>query len=252
MDKLIIFDISGPFANFRKFYTNSSSLTYIIPPRTVISGLISGIIGKPIDSYYEEFSIDKANIGVKPLTKSKKLTQTVNYYNIEIKNKTLRYQVPLEILVPEKRDELVSYRIYFSHKNEEIFNKLLSRLQNRNFIYNPYLGISEFLANINFVSLLDSKNLKKLEINEKDFIEVAGCFNKKYIIELDISSNPHVLFDRMPIQFKKNRELDMFGEYIIEKNCNIIKVKLKKEAPLYQVKYNVNSEIKEDNIIFME
>ncbi|MEJ5283629.1 MAG: type I-B CRISPR-associated protein Cas5b [Brevinematales bacterium] len=252
MDKLIIFDISGPFANFRKFYTNSSSSTYIVPPRTVISGLIAGIIGKPRDSYYEEFSIDNANIGVKPLTKAKKLTQTINYYNIEIKNKTLRYQVPMEILVPEKRNELVSYRVYFYHKEEEIFNDFLSRLKDRRFIYNPYLGITEFLANINFVSFLDDKSVKKVEINEEDFIEVEGCFNIKYIIKLDTSSNPPVVVNRMPIQFKENRELDLFGEYIVEKNCSTIKVKLKKEAPLYKLTYSFNGETKEENIIFME
>lgn len=252
MDKLIIFDISGPFANFRKFYTNSSSLTYIVPPRTVISGLIAGIIGKQKDTYYEEFSIENANIGIKPLTKIKKLTQTVNYYNIEIKNRTLRYQVPLEILVPEKKNELVSYRIYFYHKEERIFNDFLSRLKNKRFIYNPYLGITEFLANINFVSSLDNKSVKKVEVNEEDFIEVEGCFNKKYIIELDTFSSPHVVIDRMPIQFKENRELDLFGEYIVEKNCSTIKVKLKKEVPLYKIKYSFNGETKEENIIFME
>ncbi len=252
MNKLIIFDISGPFANFRKFYTNSSSSTYIVPPRTVISGLIAGIIGRPRDSYYEEFSIDNAKIAVKPLTKTKKLMQTVNYYNIEIKNKTLRYQVPIEILVPVERDELVSYRVYFFHKEKEIFNDFLDRLQNRRFIYNPYLGITEFLANIDFVSFLDNINVKKVEINEENFIEVEGCFNTKYIKELDTSFNPPLISDRMPIQFKKDRELDLFGMYIVEKNGSPIKVKLKKEAPLYQVKYIVNGEPKEENIVFME
>ena len=49
---LLVFDISGKFAHFRKYYTNSSSLTYLVPPRTSIYGLIAGILGLERDSYY--------------------------------------------------------------------------------------------------------------------------------------------------------------------------------------------------------
>ena len=62
--EVLIFDLSGKMAHFRKYYTNSSSLTYYFPPRTVIIGLIAGLIGKERDSYYEIFSKDKAYVGI--------------------------------------------------------------------------------------------------------------------------------------------------------------------------------------------
>lgn len=66
-DEVIIFDIMGRNAHFRKFYTNSSSLSYLVPPRTVIAGLIAGLLGLPSErftndekeTYYEKFKSGK-------------------------------------------------------------------------------------------------------------------------------------------------------------------------------------------------
>ncbi len=63
--KITVFDLYGKFAHFRKFYTNSSSLTYLIPPRTTIEGIIAALLGYERDSYYDVLSVDKLNIAVK-------------------------------------------------------------------------------------------------------------------------------------------------------------------------------------------
>ncbi|KPA09783.1 CRISPR-associated protein Cas5 domain protein, partial [Candidatus Magnetomorum sp. HK-1] len=38
--KILSFRLNGRFAHFRKFYTNSSSLSYFVPPRTAIIGML--------------------------------------------------------------------------------------------------------------------------------------------------------------------------------------------------------------------
>ncbi|MFQ6061523.1 MAG: CRISPR-associated protein Cas5, partial [Thermoplasmata archaeon] len=76
---MLIFDIRGRMAHFRKFYTNSSSLSYDFPPRTVICGLIAGILGMPKDSYYEDFSLNRCRIGVAIGSPLRKIVQTVNF-----------------------------------------------------------------------------------------------------------------------------------------------------------------------------
>lgn len=77
--KILIFDLVEKFAHFRKYYTNSSSLTYSIPPRTTISGIIAADMGYERDSYYEIFNSENAYIAVKKLGRNKKIIQTVNY-----------------------------------------------------------------------------------------------------------------------------------------------------------------------------
>jgi len=46
--KVLVFDVSSDYAHFRQPYSTTSSLTYAIPPRTAIFGLIGAILG--IDS----------------------------------------------------------------------------------------------------------------------------------------------------------------------------------------------------------
>jgi CRISPR-associated protein Cas5 subtype I-B len=45
MRKFLVVDIYSDYGHFRKYYTTSSPLTYSIPPRTAIVGIISSIIG---------------------------------------------------------------------------------------------------------------------------------------------------------------------------------------------------------------
>ena len=39
---LVAFTLAGPMAHFRKFYTTTSALTYLFPPRTTLMGLVAG------------------------------------------------------------------------------------------------------------------------------------------------------------------------------------------------------------------
>jgi CRISPR-associated protein, Cas5h family len=84
MNKILIFDLVGMFAHFRKFYTNSSSLSYAFPPRTVITGLLAGILGYERDKYYEEFSSENCSVGLAIKNPIRKLVQTVNYIRTKI------------------------------------------------------------------------------------------------------------------------------------------------------------------------
>ena len=51
-ERVIVFDVWGDYAHFRKNYSTSSPLTYSFPPRTALSGLIGAIAG-----------LDKSNYG---------------------------------------------------------------------------------------------------------------------------------------------------------------------------------------------
>jgi len=157
--EILIFDLSGKMAHFRKYYTNSSSLTYYFPPRTVIIGLIAGLIGKERDSYYEIFSKDKAYVGISVKSNIKKIIQTVNYIWAEKLSdlnlsKGQHTQIPLEIITPQNFDDSIKYRIYFYHKENEIYERIIDAVKNKKIVYPPYLGIAEFAANIEFLDIV--------------------------------------------------------------------------------------------------
>ena len=149
---LIVFDIWGDYAYFRRGYTTTSTLTYPFPSRTTIAGFIAGILGYPRKSYYDLFQKENSKIGLKIINPIKKTRINLNYINTknsmllsEIKGNGKRTQVPAEFL------KNVKYRIYLSLDDEEIMNKLYNTLKEHKSVYTPYLGITECLANFSLV-----------------------------------------------------------------------------------------------------
>lgn len=258
-DRLLIFDIRGAMAHFRKFYTNSSSLSYSFPPRTTIAGLIAGMLGIERDEYYEKFNCEKCKIGVSVRTPIRKIMQTVNYIRTkslgEVNLSAGPTQIPLEIVLPSKYDEQLNYRIYFYHATE-LFDRLRKILEAKKFVYPPYLGISEFIAEIRYI---DSIRDDKIELisNPSEPVEIVTPINAKQIQEggliFEYSSKETFQYikERMPVEFTSERKIKKVGSFVYEKNNNVAKLKI--EGDYYRIKYKdpEKGEITE-NIVFME
>jgi len=261
IDKLLIFDIKGPAAHFRKFYTNSSSLSYTFPPRTTITGLIAGMLGKARDSYYEEFSSERCKIAVSIRTPVRKIMQTINYVRTkslgELNLSAGHTQIPLEIVLPSGNSEIFKYRIYFYHI-ASIFSEFSEKiLQNGQFVYPPYLGISEFTAEVNFVDFIKQDKIEKFS-DSSAAVEIATAVNVSQISKggLIFDQNSGVTLqyvkERMPLEFDSERKLKRAASFIYEKSHN--KAKLKIKGNYYRISYLDPVEEKEvtENIAFME
>lgn len=254
-DKVLIFDLVGPMAHFRAFYTNSSSLSYGFPPRTTIIGIISAILGYERDSYYEKLGIDKCKIALSVKSPIRKLIQTVNYIrtkkedgfvsyegvlkaylNAEIQT----YQTPLEIILPESSKEL-RYRVYFWHQNKELVKGLKSKLENSKSHFSISFGISEFLAWYEYIG--------EEEIKEPNSLGVSTIIGESFSDHIDFqgSIGASLLIEKMPLelefdQMEKVRKLKSQKRFVYDKNGKTIKFK-----NLKNVFY-----VMEDNIVFME
>jgi len=263
LDKLLIFDIKGPVAHFRKFYTNSSSLSYTFPPRTTITGLIAGILGRPRDSYYEEFSSEQCKIAVSIKTRLRKIMQTVNYVQTKkdkggIKAVNLsagHTQIPLEIVLPLKNSEKLKYRIYFYHNGKTLF-ELKEALESSKFFYPPYLGISEFIAEVKFVDSIEENQISGFP-NSVSPVELVTVVNVEQIPEGGLIFEPNsgkslqYVKERMPLEFDSERKLRKGASFIYEKNQNKIKLKIK--GNYYKIDYqDPEKGTIIENIVFME
>ncbi|MBK8664241.1 MAG: CRISPR-associated protein Cas5 [Ignavibacteriales bacterium] len=79
--KTLIFDVTGEFAHFRKFNTTSSPLTYLIPTRTAVAGLLGAIVGFGREEFYEYFLREKAEIAIQAKNKLTKQGYAFNLIN---------------------------------------------------------------------------------------------------------------------------------------------------------------------------
>ncbi|MCD6472608.1 type I-B CRISPR-associated protein Cas5 [Candidatus Aerophobetes bacterium] len=259
IDKLLIFDVQGPAAHFRKFYTNSSSLSYTFPPRTTITGLIAGILGRPRDSYYEELSSKQCKIAISIRTHLRKIMQTVNYVRTksfgELNLSAGHTQVPLEIVLPSKNFEKLKYRIYFYHSGKTLF-KLKEALESGRFFYPPCLGISEFIAEVKFIDFIKEKQISMF-LDSTTPVEVVTAVNVEQIIkgglifELNSGKALQYVKERMPLEFDSDRKLKKAASFIYEKNQDEIKLKIKNHY--YKIEYkDSKGETLRENILFME
>jgi CRISPR-associated protein Cas5h len=220
IDKILTFDIWGDYAYFRRGYTTTSTISYPFPSRTTVSGLISGILGLPRDSYYTIFNQENSKIGLNILNPIKKVRFNLNYINTkegfilrDIKGSGKRSQVQAEFLKNPK------YRIYVGLEDNELMNELYELLSNHKSIYTPYLGISECIANFKLVN----NGFTDLNLENGENVNIDSVIpreNNNLVIESDKKYG----LIKTPCFMDSNRVVTSFKEFYFEEKASNIKL----------------------------
>lgn len=247
--EMMVFDVMGKFASFKKFYTNSSSMSYIFPPRTTIEGIIASIMGYDFDSYYDKFSFKKSLISVSLKSEIRTYIGTLNYikiinfgaYNNMFKKKGYGYtQIPFEMILPENFSNNIVFRIYFK-SDDSIMHELEDKIKNKRPVYPISLGNADMLGTVNFVA---NAEISKIN-NENEYISVVSPSPLKYIKGICMADDIHIQRDIFPVSFDDNRYPQTM-EYIFEREGK--KYKIKTDKTVLNIKYNDINE----NILFPE
>ncbi|WP_427338323.1 type I-B CRISPR-associated protein Cas5b [Caloranaerobacter sp. DY30410] len=242
---VLIFDIEGYAAHFRKFYTNSSSLSYSVPPRTVLSGLIAAIMGLERDTYYDDFRRENIFIGVKKNKKTRKIMQTLNYMKItsskHFQSPEEHTQIPFEIVLGE--NSYLSYRLYVSHLDKDFIDVLEKRIKEKRYYYSPYLGVVSFSCITRYVDRVIGS-----EEYSDNIVDISTVIPFNKIKDRGIKFNKTGLFimkEKMPCEFTEDRNIKTVESYIYDENTNPLSVML--NTNYVKLKYNDIVE----NIVFM-
>ncbi len=192
--RVLVFNIRGKFAHFKKFYSNKSSLTYRVPPRTVLMGMVASILEYSRDSYYDAFAPDKAKFGVKVVKAGVPHFECMNYLKEDVKHT----QVRLELLVP--KDDVIEYQVFFTHEDIELMERLEDKIKKRNLGYGLFLGQRQFRANAEFVKVIEEKDITLVKDYEG---KIDTLTFKDNIKQLDVDDYARLIVDNMAASFKK-------------------------------------------------
>lgn len=157
---VLVFDISGDMAMFRKPYTTTSLVSYPFPPPTAVAGLLGAIIG--IDNhagsdgagaaaFWNDMEEVRIAIGLKESLHW--ITTAVNMIKFKDPNGDMGEHI-------QAKHQMVkdpAYRIYVS--GGTIYSDLKKRLENDEFVYTPYLGVAYALADINYIGEFKEESL---------------------------------------------------------------------------------------------
>jgi CRISPR-associated protein Cas5h len=241
---ILILDFKGRLAHFRKFYTNSSSLSYSVPPRTTAVGMIAAILGMGRDSYYNLFSKENLHVGVRKLCETRRIIQSLNYMkatsSAELISPKEHTQIPFEVITGNKE---IGYRFYISSEDKNILDELQKRAKENRPYYPPYFGAAPFNCLMEYVDRVDGKTNES-----EDYVNISTVINQKYIKPRGINIKGKDLFlvrEKMPSDFFDERIIKECSSYLFDENGGKLEVKLNCEY------VNINYNGATENILFM-
>lgn len=160
--RCLSFRLSGPWGHFRRVEGNTVKTTYRIIPRTTVAGLLAAVLGIGRNQYYDLFGPEVSAMAIEPtcelrtinlpvnnLTTSQEGLKGVNtygkvsvYYPDPTKD---RQRTNYEVLVEPE------YRIDLWLADEETYEEIREYLAEGKAYYTPSLGLSEYLADIEYL-----------------------------------------------------------------------------------------------------
>ena len=162
-DTCLSFTIRGPWGHFRRIEGNLVKQTYRIIPRTTVAGMIAAMLGYDRNSYYGLFDHEHADIAVEPLHELRTLGLAQNVlataeadgdFETIGKSDLLKIEVPESNRARKQHNFEVladpAYRIDIRLASEPAYTTLRDLLDERAAVYPPSLGLSEFLARVEY------------------------------------------------------------------------------------------------------
>jgi len=252
--EILSFTIKGKLAHFRKYYANNTALSFSIPPRTTLMGIVAGVMGWAKDSYYEKLSSENIRFGVRVLTPLKKSFQRLNFLSIkktgditksfdsDFRGRGGRIQTPFEVIsgLNLVKDE-VAYQIFLNPVKDHnpVFDEIREFFLKKNPVYNLSLGPANFQASLQNVELITGLLIESK--NSDDFVKIHSAIPVSYVDELQFEKEEadqynFVEEDMMPGEFvgDNNREVKKMNRLLFSTTNHPLRVKL--NSPYLQIK----------------
>ncbi|MCA1761793.1 MAG: CRISPR-associated protein Cas5 [Flavobacteriales bacterium] len=215
--EILSFDIEGKFAHFRKFHGNNTAMSYSIPPRTTIIGMLAATMGEEKDTYYKHYQAQHLKIGIRVLSNLKKSFHRLNLLMIkgshDFRGGKGRVQTPFEVVTgSDLKKNVVKYRIYVAPGDDDkLYSSISEKLKSNERQFNISLGIAGFAAFITNVRTLRADE----KISNNEWVQLDSAGNSDQIGEIDFPENPefkfnHIEEELLPADFiggEKGREV---------------------------------------------
>ncbi len=154
---VVVFDVRGPYALFRKPYAVMSPVSYPVPPPTAVFGMVGAIAGFDKRSYLKRIGQKGVRVGIRLLTPVTKYRAALNLIDTRAAVYFAKPRKPgpgvkglAHIQVPHEFLKNVGYRIYFSHDDPDVIGPLVTQLEAGTSVYTPCLGLAQCLADVDY------------------------------------------------------------------------------------------------------
>ncbi|MGQ4555820.1 type I-B CRISPR-associated protein Cas5b [Halobellus sp. GM3] len=169
------FEIRGPWAHFRRVEGNIVKQTYRIPPRTTVAGIVAAILGIGRDQYYEAFGPAVSAMAIEPLAELRTMNVPQNTLSTAKEHlKTVPSRGHARVSLPDPTElrqqhnyELLvepAYRVDLRLGDDGLYERLRDRLAAGTSYYPPSLGLSEHLAEVDYLGEFDVTSVESADV----------------------------------------------------------------------------------------
>lgn len=212
---VVRFHLRGKTAHFRRFYTNSSSLTYPVPPPTVVRGIVGAALGLACTDY--PVVLADLTMGIRPLETARTIFQGVNLLMVksgsdrELRGLEPRTQVPTQLLLPETFDRALGFEVVLVPGARVTAEELAAAL--RSPAYPPTLGTAYCLGWVEVIGLATA------ERRTADSAEVApylGVLYADLVSDLRLRDGQRLSRDRYPVRLSPDRRIEAARDLLVD------------------------------------
>jgi CRISPR-associated protein Cas5h len=241
-DRCLSLTIRADWGHFRRIDRTVTKQTYRLPPRTTLAGMLAAIVGAPRDSYYEIFSSEGSAIAVEPVGTTRTVTEPMLGLSTNpdehfesaggTGQKTVQVRYPDSTLNRQLHSyELLvdpAYRIDVAVEDESFYRALADRLETGTTHYPLSMGLSEYLAWIDFHGefTIESRDGETVEV---DSAVPAGA---ESVVPRE-GVRTHV--ERMPAFMEadeRGRRTTGFGEYTFTTDESAVQIRSDEITPV--------------------
>lgn len=156
--------IRSDWGHFKKYGRTATKQTYNVIPRTTMAGLLAAIVGADRDSYYDVFGATSSAVAIRPESE----LRTINIPTTGVgtdpdssaakkagssRSRAITYQDTTQDRQIHNYEVLVNpaYRLDIAVEDEEFYSDLQARLEASTSVYPPSMGLSEYLATVEYL-----------------------------------------------------------------------------------------------------
>lgn len=176
---ILIFDIWGDYAHFKKIYATTSAVSYAIPPKTSLYGYMGAIIGLPKaeNAYLTAFADKQCLLGISVLNPiiMKRLGTNLRP-NIGRTADNPKPTLTEYVYQPK-------YRLYVSHQDGYFYDELRAALQEHRSVFTPSLGLAGLVSNFGWVGEVTAES-----VHPTDSVPIHSVIPRRHLLELDATA----------------------------------------------------------------
>lgn len=231
-EEIIVFEVAGEWAHFKRPYTTTSPLTFDLPSPPTILGFLGAILGIDKREYLAKLTrrcLVSAMLNQFP----QKWKTGLKFLDTEKSSRSFRAwkknpHSPIEV-------ELLcdaGFRFFCGLEDRSLMQNLATRLQEHRPYYVPSLGLAWCLADFQWIGSFPASR-----VNPEQEIEVLGWLPQSAIAEAKLENEKRYHMMTLPVTMEPGRRISRYDDIIYEHSGKTIRCKLKPGETVWQIQH---------------